>query len=151
MFVKNRVSMPGLDPTKTHPKQMFWNLWWFQPGPHEKVVQSRSLKTRIHPWTPELWSSLGCHPNICVQPTFGAKPPTAQKQLLLEVHSLRIIFWSLGLFQAGPHQKIVQSSSLKTEIDLVDPELWSILGCQPYIYVQPTLGAKPPMAHRVGF
>ena len=33
------------------------------------------------------------------------------------------IFWSLGLFQTGPQQKIVQSNSFKTKIDLVDPEL----------------------------
>ena len=104
MFVKNQVSMPDLVFTKTHRKQIFWNLRWFQAGPHQKVVQSRSLKTKIHPWTPELWSILGCQPEIYVQPIFVAKPPTAQRILLFEVPSLRVI-----LVHTDPTQKQINN------------------------------------------
>ena len=94
MFLKKRVSTPDLAHTKTHRKQIFWNLGWFQAGPHQKDVQSTIIKTKIHPWTPELWSILGCQPYICVQPTFGAKPSMAQRQLFFEVPSLRKIYCS---------------------------------------------------------
>ena len=69
------------NPLKTH----FLEPGWPQADPHQEVVQGRSLKTKTHPWTLKLWSTLGCQPYICVQPTFGAKPPMTQKQLLSEV------------------------------------------------------------------
>ena len=77
---------------------------------------------------------------------FWCKTAHGAKRIMFEVPSPRLIFWDLGWFQAGPHQKDVKTAPFKIKIDRLDPELWSILRCQPYIYVQPTFGAKPSTA-----
>ena len=46
VFLKNRVSTPDLGRTKTHRKQFFRDLGWFQAGPHQKDVQTAPFKTK---------------------------------------------------------------------------------------------------------
>ena len=46
---------------------------------------------KIHPLDRELCSIEGCQNYICVTLTFGAKVPLAQRELLVEVPSLRVM------------------------------------------------------------
>ena len=52
MFLKNWVSATDLALTKAHRKQIFWNLGWFQAGPHLKVAKL-TVKTKIDRLDPE--------------------------------------------------------------------------------------------------
>lgn len=64
-----------------------------------------NISFQLEKWSGRSWAmiDLGCKFYIHVQLTFGAEPPTAQRELLFDTSSLRIIFkwFSLVCFEVS--------------------------------------------------
>ena len=89
-IMKNDPSMKNLGRTKTHRNQVSCQL-----GRKFALVQARSLKTENDWLDLEQIAITWCQPYIFAQPNFDQKPPLAQKELLFEVPSPRVILMNI--------------------------------------------------------
>ena len=87
-----------------------------QLGPHLKKLQNYGGFIKIHPLDRELCSIEGCQSYICVSLTVDAKVPLAQRELLVEVPSLRVMLLSeitVKLFLGGDSRQRSESRDFR--------------------------------------
>ena len=84
-------STTNLDPAEIWTQIFFYDLALLWLAPPLKKLQNYGGFVQNDQQTLELCSIEGCQCYICVTLDFGAKVPLAQRQLLVEVPSLRVI------------------------------------------------------------
>ena len=171
--------MPDLAPTKTHQKQFFWTLGWLQAGPHQKDVQSRSLKTKkcsvwsrdiidfrvpnLHMYPTYAWrKTANGTKNITLRETFPtghihnshpdchATCPGPNTILLSKRHTVCTSISSICDVSKRVRMKNVRTRGPARKARWQTPEI-PLIRCKRYICILPPWNAKPPMTQRMVF